>query len=115
MINGDKSTLITVKGDFEPIISEEDWSKAEKIRHSRLAPSLIPSIEAQRKTHTQRSTVDLWAQKLLCSCGGHFRKNRWHKNKLKEWSYGYDCYNKLNKGTAKKRREAGCTTQATVI
>jgi hypothetical protein len=108
VINGDKSTQIMIKGEFESIISEENWHKAEAIRKSRLSPALIPSIEAHRnKTHTQRQTVDLWAKKLLCSCGGHFRKNRWHKNKLKEWSYGYDCYNKLNNGTAKKRREAG--------
>jgi hypothetical protein len=32
VINGDKSTQIIIKGDFEPIISEEDWRKAEKIR-----------------------------------------------------------------------------------
>jgi hypothetical protein len=108
VINSDKSTQMMVKGDFEPIISEEDWHKAEAIRKSRLAPCLIPSIEAHRnKTHTQRQTVDLWAKKLRCTCGGHFRKNRWYKNKFKDWSYGYDCYNKLNNGTAMKRRETG--------
>jgi DNA invertase Pin-like site-specific DNA recombinase len=107
ILNPDKSSQMVVKGDFAPIISEEDWRKAEAIRQSRLSPYLIPSIQTQRKTHTQRQTIDLWAKKLICSCGGHFRKNRWHKNKLKEWSYGYDCYNKLNNGTAKSRRDAG--------
>ncbi len=107
IVNTDKSTHLLVKGDFEPIISEDDWRKAEQIRQSRLSPYLIPSIEKQRKTHTQRQTNDLWAKKLLCSCGGRFRKNRWHKNKFKDWSYGYQCYNQLNNGTAKARREAG--------
>jgi len=36
IINGDRSTLMMVKGDFDPIISEEDWRKAEAIRKSRL-------------------------------------------------------------------------------
>ena len=107
IINSDRSAQIIIKGDFEPIISEEDWYRAERIRNSRITPLLIPSIETQSKTHTQRQTSDLWANKLLCSCGGHFRKNRWHQNKFKEWSYGYDCYTKLNHGTAKQRREAG--------
>jgi hypothetical protein len=107
ILNHDTDLQMVVKGDFEPIVSEEDWLKVEKLRHSRLAPALIPSVELQRKTHTQRSTIDLWATKLFCACGGHFRKNRWHKNKFKEWSYGYECYNKLNNGTAKQRREAG--------
>jgi len=76
--------------------------------HIELAMPLIPPAEGTRnRPRTQRQTVDLWANKLRCSCGGRFRKNRWHKNKYKEWSYGYECYNKLNNGSARKRREAG--------
>jgi len=107
ILNHDPNLQSVVKGDFEAIISEEDWYKVEKLRKERLSPSLIPSLEENRKTHTQRPTSDLWAKKLICTCKGHFRKNRWHKNKFKEWSYGYECYNKLNNGTAKQRREAG--------
>ena len=107
ILNNDRSTQMIIKGDFEPIISEEDWYKAEKIRNSRVVPYLLPSVETQHKNHTQRQTTDLWAKKLLCSCGGRFRKNRWHQNKFKDWSYGYACYNKLNNGTATQRREAG--------
>lgn len=62
ILNHDPDLQMVVKGDFEPIISEDDWYKVEKIRHSRLAPSLIPSIDKQRKTHTQRPTTDLWAK-----------------------------------------------------
>ena len=53
------------------------------------------------------TTTDKWNRKLRCSCGASFRKNRWHKNKNKDWSYGYQCYNQLNNGSAKKRREQG--------
>ncbi|MDR1003336.1 MAG: recombinase family protein [Oscillospiraceae bacterium] len=105
--NHDRSTYMYMKGDFEPIISEEDWYKCEKMRKSRLSPYLAPSIGKKKETHTQRPNTDLWASKMLCDCGGHFRKNRWHKNKNKDWSYGYMCYNKINNGSAKSRREAG--------
>lgn len=44
---------------------------------------------------------------MQCTCGFRYRKNRWHKNKNGPWSYGYQCYNILNNGSAKKRREAG--------
>lgn len=30
-----------------------------------------------------------------------------HKNKNCDWSYGYQCYNQLNNGSAKQRRLAG--------
>lgn len=33
------------------------------------------------------------------------------KNKTKDWSYGYQCYNQLNNGSAKKRREQGLDTE----
>jgi hypothetical protein len=50
---------------------------------------------------------DVWMRKLRCGCGASFRKNRWHKNNNAPWSYGYQCYNQLNNGSGKKRREAG--------
>ena len=49
----------------------------------------------------------MWGSKLLCTCGHSFRKNRWHKNKGMPWSYGYQCYNQLNNGSASQRRKAG--------
>ena len=58
-------------------------------------------------TGPKRESHDKWNRKLKCSCGAAFRKNRWHKNKNKEWSYGYECYNQINNGSAKKRRKQG--------
>jgi len=104
--NLDRASYMYVKGDFEPIISEEDWYKCEKIRNSRMAPSLSKAVGI-RKTHCKADTKDIWASKLRCSCGASFRKNRWHKNNGCDWSYGYQCYNQLNNGAARKRREAG--------
>ena len=64
-------------------------------------------LDPEIMTVAKRETHDFWAKKLQCSCGSSFRKNRWHKNKNKDWSYGYQCYNQLNNGSAKKRRLQG--------
>lgn len=90
-----------VKADFEPIISEDIWYKCQEIKKRRISTS------SPHRKHGKIETTDLWAKKLRCSCGASFRKNRWHKNKNCDWSYGYQCYNQLNNGTAKKRRDAG--------
>ena len=110
--NHNKETYMYVKADFEPIISEEDWKKCEAIRNSRrkVIESRTKSnslFQQNNPTVAKRESHDLWTKKLKCSCGSSFRKNRWHKNKNKEWSYGYQCYHQLNHGSAKKRREQG--------
>lgn len=107
--NYDASTYMLVKTELEPIISEEDFYKAQEIKARRIKPSLCKAIDNRKKiaTHGVRENKDLWGSKLQCGCGASFKKNRWHKNKGKPWSYGYQCYNQLNNGTAKKRREAG--------
>ncbi|MBR6967011.1 MAG: hypothetical protein IKH78_00630 [Ruminococcus sp.] len=52
----------------------------------------------------------MWTNKLICSCGSGFRHDLWGKNKAGVPSWGYRCYNKLNHGSAKVRREAGLDT-----
>ena len=57
--------------------------------------------------HCVQENKDLWGSKLRCSCGCGFRKNIWHRYEDRPTSYGYKCYNILNNGSAKQRREAG--------
>ena len=99
-----------VKADFEPIVSEEEWYKCQEIKARRVRTSFKSANEATQKkksTHGIKENKDLWGSKLLCTCGHSFRKNRWHKNKGMPWSYGYQCYNQLNNGSASQRRKAG--------
>lgn len=110
--NHNKETYMMVKCDFEPIVTEEEWYKCEKLRQSRRASLSIPMKKKtpfgeEEITKPKRESHDLWNKRLQCKCGHSFRKNRWHKNKGKEISYGYQCYNQLNNGSAKKRRELG--------
>lgn len=114
--NHNSETYMLVKADFEPIVTEEEWYKCEKIRKSRRADLKIPTTRRtpfgeEKVTKPVKESHDLWNKRLRCSCGYTFRKNRWHKNKTKDWSYGYQCYNQLNNGSAKKRREQGLSTE----
>jgi len=101
VFNRDTTSYMYVKADFEPIISEEDWRKADLIRRSR--------IRTQNDGKKKRGVClpsDLWTSKLVCKCGYHFRRDYWHKNKSFT-TYGYKCYNQINNGTATARRELG--------
>lgn len=112
-INNHKAdTYLYKKGDFEPIISEEVFYKAQEIKEKRTA---IVRNGMVRKTPFGEETPitgrpesqDKWNKRLKCACGASLRRNRWHKNKGMPWSYGYQCYNQLNNGSAKKHRELG--------
>lgn len=105
--NLDMSTYEYVEGDFPAIISQEVWDKAQQIRMSRMKPSLVST---EKTTHSKRDSKDIWVNKLRCSCGSSFRKNRWHTKKDGGTSYGYQCYNQLNNGTKRKRAELGLDT-----
>lgn len=110
--NHNAETYMYVKGDFEPIVTEEEWKRCEEIRKRRRRELNLPKTRKtpfgeEKVTGPRKESHDKWNRKLKCSCGYTFRKNRWHKNKGKEWSYGYQCYNQLNNGSAKKRRSQG--------
>lgn len=103
--NFDKSSYLCVKGDFPPIVTEEEWYRAQAIKAGRMKKSF--KTDAKVPVHGTKENHDLWGSKMQCSCGCSFRKNRWHKNENTPWSYGYQCYNILNNGSGKQRREAG--------
>ena len=103
--NFDKSSYQCVKGSFPAIVTEEEWHQAQAIKESRVKQSF--KTDAKVPVHGTKENHDLWGSKMQCSCGCSFRKNRWHKNENSPWSYGYQCYNILNNGSGKKRREAG--------
>ncbi len=106
--NLDMSTYEYVEGDFPAIIPHEIWEKAQKIRERRSKPALV---SATRTTHSNRDSKDIWMNILRCSCGSSFRKNKWYIKKDGTISYGYQCYNHLNNGSKKVRKEAGLDTE----
>ena len=104
--NRDKTTYICVEGNFPAIISQEDWYKVQQIKAGRMMDSFNPQT-GKKVRHSVQENRDLWGSRLRCSCGCSFRKNRWHKNANAPDSFGYQCYNILNNGSGKQRREAG--------
>jgi DNA invertase Pin-like site-specific DNA recombinase len=108
VINRDEDTYLYVKGDFEPIISEEQWERCKQIRlqRTRYSKFRTENGEVLHKTGIHESS-DVWTKKLKCRCGYKMRKNKWRKNKNGEVIYGYKCYNQLNYGSKDVRIEAG--------
>ena len=102
--NTDESTYMYVKGDFEPIISEEMWYKCKELREQKLK---IRGIKDGKPVKSgDRKSNDIWVKKMICKCGCHFRKDKWHRNKT-GLTYGYKCYNVLNNGSKQSRIKAG--------
>lgn len=104
--NRDKSSYICVRGSFPAIVHPEDWYKVQEIKAGRMMESFNPQT-GKRVRHSMPQKRDLWGTRLRCSCGCSFRRNRWHRNTNAPDSYGYQCYNILNNGSGKQRREAG--------
>lgn len=108
IINHNEDTYLYIKGDFEPIISEEVWDKCKDMRESKTQK--IRSKSGGIKEGGIRRSDDIWVKKMVCSCGYHFRKDKWHFNKS-GITYGYKCYNQLNNGSKRSREEAGLPSE----
>ena len=106
--NLDMTTFIYEQGDFEPIISKEQWDKAQQIRESKTTRSADP--DASRKVGKRVST-DIWVQKMRCPCGCGFRRNKWYTAKDGSHTYAYQCYNQINNGGKKKREALNLDTE----
>lgn len=112
--NHDENTYMYVKGDFEPIISEEQWDRCRQIREQRKRQChyFTPDGEVLHTTGVHLSS-DIWVKKLVCRCGHRMRRNKWRKNKNGEIVYGYKCYNQLNNGSKSVREQSGVDTGTT--
>ncbi len=108
IINQDEDTYIIGEKKFEAIIDEDKWYKANAMRRSKKKPTLVVGGTVLRSRCNP--STNMWTNKLICSCGSGFRRDLWGKNKARVPSWGYRCYNKLNHGSAKVRREAGLDT-----
>lgn len=107
--NHDEDTYMYKKGDFEPIISEEQWDRCRQIRDGRKRTVHFFSDKGKEIPHTAgvNTKKDIWTRKLKCRCGCSFRKNKWRKNSDGEVVYGYKCYNQLNNGSKAIREDSG--------
>lgn len=90
--------FVYIKGDFEPIVSEELWQKCSDIRRKRSTRCVGPDGKMQKFGRKEPQSV--WCTKLRCSCGSAFRKFLWHINEDGKKSYGYECYRQKRTASA---------------
>ena len=112
IINRDESTYMYVKGNFEPIISEEQWEHCRQIRESRTRVRLVEKEgELTIEKNGFRVLQDIWSQRLRCACGSSMRRNKWRKRNDGTTPVGYRCYSQLNKGAnhVSKENANACT------
>lgn len=107
--NHDETSYLYKKGDFEAIISEDDWDRVQGIRKSK---AIQVNVDGKNKIKGKRIAEDVWLRKLRCRCGSSYRKNKWRTNKKSgEEVYGYQCYNQVNNGSKDFRKKNGLDTE----
>ena len=99
-INYGEVEKIVVEGKHEPLVTKEDFEKAQKI----LNEHSVRVKAGKRKSVGVPRTI--WSKKLLCQCGSTFNRNVYHKNK-DETTYCYVCYRKKNQGSIQVRKKKG--------
>lgn len=104
IVNRDESTHLYIKGNFDPIISEELWEKCRQIRESK---HVLVDSRFGSKVTGYNSSSDVWVHKLKCRCGSAMKRNKWRVNMNSEIIYGYKCYNQLNNGSKQLRVKSG--------
>lgn len=95
---------IIVEGKHEPIISKEEFAKAQEIKKSRM----VNCVGGQKGT---REPINIWCKKLKCSCGHNFNRRKWHKNRDGTTTYAYQCYGSLRSGTVAARKRKGLSIE----
>ncbi len=96
VVKNDKSKYAVIEGKHEPIILEEDFEKAAKIKESRVAKNPGPTA--------YKPTNDKWMKLLECNCGSRFQQYKWRKYKNSdEVAKGYACRNKVVNNTTEFR------------
>ncbi|MDF2883415.1 MAG: Site-specific recombinase, invertase Pin s [Clostridiaceae bacterium] len=107
--NHDADSYVYVKGDFEPIINQEDWDKVQEIRKTK---TLKVNIDGENIIKGKKISQNVWLRKLRCNCGSTFRKGIWNSNKSGIKSFGYQCYNKVNNGSLSSRIKNNLDTES---
>ena len=108
VVNRDKSTYEYHKGNWEPIISEEQFDRVQKLKESKKKITTVHDGQATGKS--LKKSACIWTNKLRCSCGSSFRRNVFHKNKDGNKTFCFLCYNQTRFGKASTRAAVGVDT-----
>ena len=97
-----KEEWVIIEGDFEPIISEEQFYRVQKIKADKLKED--PNSKFGKRGY---KTSDKWVEKLECACGSGFRKYTGRVKKDGSVPIRYDCRNRSVNGSLEKRIKDG--------
>lgn len=96
----EKDNYTIIQGNFEAIISTEDFEKVQKIKEKK-----VVSV-AGGKSRGVRTANDKWMNLLECGCGSKFQQYKWRLNKRNgDIVRGYVCRNRITNGNIKYRLE----------
>lgn len=87
--NLDDNSVVTMKGDFEPIVSEQLWHECERIRNGKILQ--YHSSKGEPRKAGFNGTKHLWTDKLRCRCGSGYSRYTWRVLKDQTPVYGYQC------------------------
>lgn len=88
-----------IKGNFEPIVSEELWNRCAAKRERKCNHYTDKNGKKRKFGGREHSTV--YTKKLRCSCGSSFRYARWHANENGTNTYGFECYRQKRQASPK--------------
>lgn len=84
----DRSQYTYVKGNFQPIISEDIWNRVQALKAKK-------TIHIGERTIGKYMATDRWTKVLVCECGSTYKKQTWRVSKNGEESIGYKCRNQV--------------------
>ncbi len=103
--NLDESSYIYVKGDFEPLVSEEMWDRCQQILASKSAR--VIDENGKKHKYMRNTPKSVWTAKLRCSCGAGFIQFKWRVNRDGAVVHGFQCYRRTRRLSISYLQEHG--------
>ena len=103
--NLDESSYIYVKGDFEPLVSEEMWDRCQQILASKSAR--VIDENGKKHKYMRNTPKSVWTAKLRCSCGAGFIQFKWRVNRDGAVVHGFQCYRRTRRPSISYLQEHG--------
>lgn len=98
---------IVVKGRHQPIVTEEEFARVQRIREARQREQVYNPTGRRIGV---RKPVNVWTKLMVCKCGYHFNRKIWRRLE-NEIQYAYQCYASVRKGTIQSRAKRGLSTE----
>ena len=96
--------LTQVKGRHEPIVTEEEFERVQRIMEQKRTECKNLNEGPRSKGKKPRTTV--WGKLLICECGHTFNTRRWDRADRQPGN-AYQCYSSVRSGSYESRKKKG--------